>query len=98
MQSGGELDVDKYRLLKTFEASQVSMRLILFHAYFLNTIAKPKGRTVSLVRRVLDACYGRPSPRMKVLLQKRTKELQKVGASPSSTPHCFSHPLHGADI
>ncbi|ELR16842.1 Ubiquitinconjugating enzyme subfamily protein [Acanthamoeba castellanii str. Neff] len=78
MQSGGQLDVDKYRLLKTFEASQVSMRLILFHAYFLNTIAKPKGRTVSLVRRVLDACYGRPSPRMKVLLQKRTKELQKV--------------------
>jgi hypothetical protein len=77
VESGSSLRVDKYRLLKTFEVSQVSMRLVLFHAFFLRT-SKPKGRAVSLVTRVLDASYGRPSPRMKAFLQNHTKQLQRV--------------------
>ncbi len=34
--------VDKYRLGKTWEANSVSLRLIMFHVYFLGSIAKPK--------------------------------------------------------
>jgi hypothetical protein len=52
------LRVDKYRLLKTFEATQVSKRFILFHAHFLNSVVKPQGthaRSCLSVLRLLKA-------------------------------------------
>lgn len=43
MKSGQNLAYDKSRILNTFNANQVSLRLILFHVFFLNNIAKPQG-------------------------------------------------------
>eukprot|EP01092_Planopodium_desertum_P005917 TRINITY_DN243_c0_g1_i5.p1 TRINITY_DN243_c0_g1~~TRINITY_DN243_c0_g1_i5.p1 ORF type:complete len:596 (+),score=162.26 TRINITY_DN243_c0_g1_i5:1229-3016(+) len=78
MKSGSTHIIDKYRLLKTFEANQVSLKLLMFHVYFLNIIAKPKGQSVHEVRRVYDSLYGRPTQKMKRALQTATKEFQMV--------------------
>eukprot|EP01090_Pellita_catalonica_P001542 TRINITY_DN11301_c0_g1_i2.p1 TRINITY_DN11301_c0_g1~~TRINITY_DN11301_c0_g1_i2.p1 ORF type:complete len:1221 (-),score=297.78 TRINITY_DN11301_c0_g1_i2:66-3446(-) len=77
-KSGGDQVVDLYRIKKTHEATKVSQRLVMFHVYFLKTIAKPRGSSVEVVRRMYDHCYGRPTMRMKFSLQRATKTIQKV--------------------
>jgi len=71
-------EVDKYRILRTFEATKVSQRLVMFHVYFLNNIAKPPGKSVRDVKRMYDEYYGRPTQRMKFALQLATKDIQSI--------------------
>jgi len=70
--------VDKYRILKTFQATQVSQRLIMFHVYFLNNLANPKGMKLKVVRDMYDSYFGRPTQKMKFALQKAVKDIQTV--------------------
>lgn len=70
--------VDKKRIICTQNATVVSQRLLMFHVFFLNHIAKPKGSTVADMKRMYDESYGRPSERLKSALQLRVKDLQKI--------------------
>jgi hypothetical protein len=35
---------DLQRMLKTFDATQVSMKLLMFHVYFFTNVARPEGK------------------------------------------------------
>lgn len=35
---------DVQRMLKTFDATQVSMKLLMFHVYFFTNVARPEGK------------------------------------------------------
>jgi len=76
--SANRQPVDRNRIIKTFDATKVSQRLIMFHVYFLKNIAKPRGKSVHDVMRMYDDYYGRPTQRMKFDLQLATKEFQTI--------------------
>ena len=53
----------------------MSIRLLMFHVYFFNKVARPEGVSLQSVANNYDAFYGRPSSQMKEALQKKCKEI-----------------------
>eukprot|EP01114_Cavostelium_apophysatum_P015647 TRINITY_DN4309_c0_g1_i1.p1 TRINITY_DN4309_c0_g1~~TRINITY_DN4309_c0_g1_i1.p1 ORF type:complete len:1000 (-),score=330.36 TRINITY_DN4309_c0_g1_i1:12-2684(-) len=66
------------RLNKTFDATQVSIKLLMFHVYFFKNVARPEGISLDQVAANYDAFYGRPSSQMKEDLQRKCKEILGV--------------------
>ena len=60
--------VEQHRLDKSFEASLVSQKLILFHVYFLTRVARPPGTSLVQVADNYDRYFGRPNSRELVCL------------------------------
>jgi len=73
----GKIDTD--RVQKTFDANLVSLKLICFHVHFFRHIACPGNHvTPDEIADNYDRFYGRPSDEMKVNLQKKIFEIQKM--------------------
>ena len=70
------------RLSKTFDANRTSMRLLMFHVYFLTKIARPNGRSLKEVTSNYDLFYGRPTSQMKEDLQNYCKNVLDIDGWP----------------
>ena len=62
----------------SFETTKVSMRLLMFHEYFLNNFARPIDKSLKEISKNYDDHYGRPSNEEKENLQKSIFRIQKV--------------------
>jgi hypothetical protein len=61
-----------------FETNKVSMKLLMFHEYFLNSFAKVNELTLNEVAKNYDHKYGRPSVQENENLQKAVFKIQSV--------------------
>jgi ubiquitin-protein ligase len=61
-----------------FETNKVSMKLLMFHEYFLNSFAKVNELSLNEVAKNYDHKYGRPSVEDKENLQKAVTRIQSV--------------------
>ncbi|ETO25416.1 hypothetical protein RFI_11721, partial [Reticulomyxa filosa] len=70
------------RIKKSFGASQVSLKLCMFHVCFLRLFrySQRSGTVMSVqqTKKTLDSLYGRPTHNMKLTLQKTTKRIKKI--------------------
>jgi hypothetical protein len=75
--------VDRARIPKTFKANQVSLKLIMFHMYFVN-IFRPNGVDIneSLFNTTiaLDKSYGRANPRLEQHFQDTIKHIKNINS------------------
>jgi len=74
--------VEVARMDKTWDATKVSMRLLMFHVYFFTKIARPAGVGLDSVASNYDAFCGRPSSAMKEALQAKCKEILSANSWP----------------
>jgi hypothetical protein len=70
------------RINRTFDATQVSIRLLMFHVYFFTNVARPAGISLEQVAANYDAFYGRPSTQMKETLQAKCKQILAIKSWP----------------
>lgn len=73
-------DLDRVRPELTFSVNAVSMRLCLFHVYFLRHVGRPAGMTGEEVARRYDERFGRPSRMMRMEWQVSCREILKVSS------------------
>lgn len=80
------------RTSKTFLASEVSLRLLLFHVHFLSNIGRPEGRrfsnlssssnqldkTLAEVAAGYDTMYGRPTNLIKDVFLRGVQDIKNV--------------------
>lgn len=66
------------RIGKTLLASSVSLRLNCFHVFYLEKIARPKGRTLEDLARDYDAHYGRPTHTLKEMFLEGVKQIKNI--------------------
>jgi hypothetical protein len=59
--NGAKPGVEQHRLDTSFEATAVSMKLLLFHVYFLTRVARPAGASLAQVADNYDRYFGRPN-------------------------------------
>jgi hypothetical protein len=76
----GSSPVEKDRTQITFQATIVSVRLVLFHVYFLENVARPDGLTPEQIASSYDALYSYPSAQMQLSLQHACKQIQQVSS------------------
>jgi hypothetical protein len=69
---------DPVRIQKSFEASIVSQRLAMFHAYFLEEIARPRGMSLSTVAERGDLLYGKASLHQKIKFRQGVQAIMDV--------------------
>jgi len=65
------------RLRKSFDATQVSQRLLMFHVCFCSLV-RPPGLSLNDIAANYDALMGRPSYHVRESLQKTIFQIQKV--------------------
>jgi len=56
-----DAQVDNNRSRKTLLASIVSIRLVMFHVYFLEYVGRPPGKSLDQIADSYDKLYGRPN-------------------------------------
>lgn len=76
------LGVEMDRLTKSFEATQVSLKLLLFHVYFLRKIARPSGASLGKVADSYDRFYGRTSSKTQEEFQNAVKRILSISKWP----------------
>jgi hypothetical protein len=73
--------IDRSRLPKTFEANQVSIKLIMFHVYFLN-IFRPinisANHALRSITEIIDRSYGRVSVQLENDFQNQVKFIKDI--------------------
>jgi len=70
--------IDATRNTLTFNCAKVSMRLLMFHVYFLNHVGRQPGRSLDEIAKSYDTLYGFPTNAMKSELQDAVKAIQSV--------------------
>jgi len=83
--NNGKPGVEQKRLDDSFEFSQVSLRLLLFHSYFLSRVARPVGASLAQIADNYDRYYGRPSGKTLDAFQQAVKKIQDI----KGWPHFF---------
>jgi len=78
LQKGVGVDTD--RLNKSWEATQVSMKLLMFHVNFLRM---HKNATLDEMAASYDVFFGRPSHRARVDFQENVKKIVSINAWPA---------------
>lgn len=68
------------RDIKFFSASKTSLRLIMFHVYFLKNFTPKKGETLLDIAHKYDENYGFADEKIKIGLQKEIKEIFDVSS------------------
>eukprot|EP01133_Synstelium_polycarpum_P013661 gene13661-16088_t len=89
-----DAQIDQARPQMAFESSFVSIRLLLFHVYFLQHLARPEGSTLDSIGAQYNRLLGKPPPYIRDNLQKAVKEIKcvrtwdeffsKIGLTPPS--------------
>lgn len=69
---------DEELISKSFDATLVSLRLIMFHVHFLLNIARPNNASLDEIAKQYDQRYGRPTQKMQEELQNEIFKIQKV--------------------
>jgi len=69
---------ERLRLEKTFESSRTSLRLLMFHVYFLNNVAKVGTVPAEEVALEYDIRFGQPTHKMQTELQQAIFKIQKI--------------------
>jgi len=75
--------VDMERIDNTFKACKVSLRLSMFHSFFVNHVAKPVGMSLSSAADIADQFYGRPSRKLKEAFNNAVQRILRVQDWPS---------------
>lgn len=74
-------EIDRGRFPKTFKANQVSLKLVMFHVYFLHSfrpIGVDAGTRLYHISKFLDTSFGRASQQIEDDFQKRVKMIKDV--------------------
>ena len=73
--------IDRSRIPKTFEANQVSLKLIMFHVYFLN-LFRPINLDVNTalfeISKMIDNSYGKASCQIENEFQEHIKKIKNI--------------------
>jgi len=69
---------DERRLEESFELTLISKRLLLFHIYFIEHIARPKGKTGDEIIDLYDSNLGKPTQEIRQNWQNAVKEILDV--------------------
>jgi len=72
--------IDRTRPELTFSTNQVSMKLCVFHVYFLQYVGRPEGMSGAQICEMYDARLGRPSRAMRVQWQASLQDILKIGS------------------
>jgi hypothetical protein len=70
--------VDPSRNQKTFLATQVSLKLLLFHVYFLERVARPAALSLDEIAANYDKLLGHPAATVKDELQASVKDILQL--------------------
>lgn len=74
-------EIDRGRFPKTFKANQVSLKLVMFHVYFMHSfrpIGINSGSRLHQIAKFLDTSFGRASPDIENNFQNRVKMIKDV--------------------
>jgi hypothetical protein len=74
------IDGNNTRNSLTFETTIVSLKLLLFHVYFLRHVGRPAGLSLAEIAANYDRLYGHPTEAMKEALQQAVKEIQQLAS------------------
>jgi len=74
--------VDMERLELTFDACRVSLRLAMFHAFFVNRVARAQGSTAATAA-MADQFYGRPHNKLRASFSAAVRGIMAVDSWPS---------------
>jgi len=72
--------IDRLRPELTFQSNRVSLRLCLFHVYFLKHVGRPAGMSGEEVARRYDDRLGRPSRTMRYEWQSSCQDIMKISS------------------
>eukprot|EP01132_Coremiostelium_polycephalum_P000614 gene614-763_t len=70
--------VDSNRPKLVFDCTLVSIKLLLFHVYFLRNVARPAGSSIEEIMLQYNKLLGRPPPSIRDSLQTEVKQIQRI--------------------
>ena len=70
--------VSQSRIEKTFDAQIVSLRLLMFQAYFLSNVSRPKGKSWREMLLHYNETFGTPSLQNKIALHQHCLDIMNV--------------------
>ncbi|KAJ4313596.1 protein polyubiquitination [Neodidymelliopsis sp. IMI 364377] len=73
--------ISNYRLVKTFEASTTSYRLLMFLKLF-SSAARPKGKSLTDIREALFDSHGAPPPGLSTTMARRIRQIREIDGFP----------------
>lgn len=74
--------VDMERIEQTFDASKVALRLTMFHAFFVNRVARPQGMSLYAAADIADNFYGKPHNKIRQAFSAAVKNILQVDSWP----------------
>lgn len=73
--------ISEYRLVKTFEASRTSYRLLMFLKLFSSSARSP-GKPLAHIREALFDSHGAPPPGVSAAMAQRIREIREINGFP----------------
>ena len=77
-KSTPDAKLDKDRIEKSFQASKPGLETIIFHKFFLENVAHPKGQTNAQMREFYEKTLGRPTNEQIENIQVEHKQITSV--------------------
>lgn len=68
------------RLQKSFKVNQTSLKLLMFHSFFVRNIARKPGMSLAQVSYLYDRVYGMPTSQLENALVRACQITQKLNS------------------